>query len=44
MRKNKSNKGYQVEQLKPKLIINLGISGAVQYIEGMKEAELIISC
>lgn len=29
--------------VKPKLIINLGIGGAVQYIEGMKESELIIT-
>jgi electron transfer flavoprotein alpha subunit len=35
--------GLSGRTVKPKLIINLGISGAVQYIEGMKEAELIIS-
>ena len=35
--------GLSGRSVKPKLIINLGISGAVQYIEGMKEAELIIS-
>jgi len=35
--------GLSGRTVKPKLIINLGISGAVQYIEGMKESELIIS-
>ena len=35
--------GLSGRTVKPKLIINLGISGAVQYIEGMKEAELIIT-
>lgn len=35
--------GLSGRTVKPKLIINLGISGAVQFIEGMKEAELIIS-
>ncbi len=35
--------GLSGRTVKPKLIINLGISGAVQYIEGMKDAELIIS-
>ncbi len=35
--------GLSGRTVKPKLIINLGISGAVQYIEGMKEADLIIS-
>jgi electron transfer flavoprotein alpha subunit len=35
--------GLSGRTVKPKLIINLGISGAVQYIEGMKNAELIIS-
>lgn len=35
--------GLSGRTVKPKLIINLGISGAVQYIEGMKDSELIIS-
>jgi len=35
--------GLSGRTVKPKLIINLGISGSVQYIEGMKESELIIS-
>lgn len=35
--------GLSGRTVKPKLIINLGISGAVQYIEGMKESELIIT-
>ncbi len=35
--------GLSGRTVKPKLIINIGISGAVQYIEGMKDAELIIS-
>ncbi|MFP4177365.1 MAG: electron transfer flavoprotein subunit alpha/FixB family protein [Acholeplasmataceae bacterium] len=35
--------GLSGRTVKPKLIINLGISGAIQYIEGMKDAELIIS-
>ncbi len=35
--------GLSGRTVKPKLIINLGISGAVQYIEGMKDAEVIIS-
>jgi len=35
--------GLSGRTVKPKLIINLGISGAVQYIEGMKEAEIIIT-
>jgi electron transfer flavoprotein alpha subunit len=35
--------GLSGRTVKPKLIINLGISGAVQYIEGMKESEVIIS-
>jgi electron transfer flavoprotein alpha subunit len=35
--------GLSGRTVKPKLIINLGISGAVQYIEGMKEADLIIT-
>lgn len=35
--------GLSGRTVKPKLIINLGISGAVQFIEGMKESELIIS-
>lgn len=35
--------GLSGRTVKPKLIINLGVSGAIQYIEGMKDAELIIS-
>ncbi|BCR36838.1 electron transfer flavoprotein subunit alpha/FixB family protein [Mariniplasma anaerobium] len=35
--------GLSGRTVKPKLIINLGISGAVQYIEGMKDSELIIT-
>ncbi len=35
--------GLSGRTVKPKLIINLGISGAIQYIEGMKESDLIIS-
>lgn len=35
--------GLSGRTVKPKLLINLGISGAVQYIEGIKGAELIIS-
>lgn len=35
--------GLSGRTVKPKLIINLGISGAIQFIEGMKESELIIS-
>ncbi|MDL2292057.1 electron transfer flavoprotein subunit alpha/FixB family protein [Acholeplasma sp. OttesenSCG-928-E16] len=35
--------GLSGRTVKPKLIINLGISGAVHFIEGMKESELIIS-
>ncbi|MCK5761404.1 MAG: electron transfer flavoprotein subunit alpha/FixB family protein [Candidatus Izimaplasma sp.] len=35
--------GLSGRTVKPKLIISIGISGAVQYIEGMKESELIIS-
>lgn len=35
--------GLSGRTVKPKLIINLGVSGAVQYIEGMKDAEVIIS-
>ncbi len=35
--------GLSGRTVKPKLIINLGISGAVQYIEGMKESDLIIT-
>lgn len=35
--------GLSGRTVAPKLIINLGISGAVQYIEGMKNSELIIS-
>jgi electron transfer flavoprotein alpha subunit len=35
--------GLSGRTVKPKLLINLGISGAIQYIEGMKNAELIIS-
>ncbi len=35
--------GLSGRTVKPKLIINLGISGAIQYVEGMKESELIIT-
>ncbi|MBU1020840.1 MAG: FAD-binding protein, partial [Firmicutes bacterium] len=35
--------GLSGRTVKPKLIINLGISGAVQFVAGMKEAELIIT-
>ncbi len=35
--------GLSGRTVKPKLIINLGISGAVQFIEGMKDSECIIS-
>ncbi len=35
--------GLSGRTVKPKLIINLGISGAVQYIEGMKDSEIIIT-
>ncbi|MDD3129224.1 MAG: FAD-binding protein, partial [Candidatus Izemoplasmatales bacterium] len=35
--------GLSGRTVKPKIIINLGISGSVQYIEGMKDSELIIS-
>ena len=35
--------GLSGRTVKPKLIINLGVSGAVQFIEGMKQSELIIS-
>ncbi len=35
--------GLSGRTVKPKLIISIGISGAIQYIEGMKGSELIIS-
>jgi len=35
--------GLSGRTVKPKLIINIGISGAIQYIEGMKDSEMIIS-
>ncbi len=35
--------GLSGRTVKPKLIINIGISGAVHYIEGMKDAEMIIT-
>ncbi|MDA3931350.1 MAG: electron transfer flavoprotein subunit alpha/FixB family protein [Tenericutes bacterium] len=35
--------GLSGRTVKPKLIINLGISGAVQFIEGMKDSEIIIT-
>lgn len=35
--------GLSGRTVKPKLIINIGISGAIQYIEGMKDSDLIIS-
>ena len=35
--------GLSGRTVKPKLIINIGISGAVQYMEGMKDSELIIT-
>ncbi len=35
--------GLSGRTVKPKLIINIGISGAVHYIEGMKESEMIIT-
>lgn len=35
--------GLSGRTVKPKLIINLGISGAIQYIEGMKDSEMIIT-
>jgi electron transfer flavoprotein alpha subunit len=35
--------GLSGRTVKPKLIINLGVSGAVQFIEGMKQSELIIT-
>ena len=35
--------GLSGRTVKPKLIINLGISGAVHFVEGMKESELIIT-
>jgi electron transfer flavoprotein alpha subunit len=35
--------GLSGRTVKPKLLINLGISGSVHFIEGMKESELIIS-
>lgn len=40
---NRLQIGLSGRTVKPKLIINLGISGSVHYIEGMKESELIIS-
>lgn len=39
----RSQIGLSGRTVKPKLIINLGISGAVQYLEGMKDADLIIT-
>lgn len=35
--------GLSGRTVKPKLIINIGISGAIQYIEGMKDSEMIIT-
>jgi len=35
--------GLSGRTVKPKLIINIGISGAIQYIEGMKDSDMIIS-
>lgn len=35
--------GLSGRTVKPKLIVNLGISGAIQFIEGMKDSELIVS-
>ena len=35
--------GLSGRTVKPKLIINIGISGAVHFIEGMKESELIVT-
>ncbi len=35
--------GLSGRTVKPKLIINLGISGAIQYVEGMKDSEMIIT-
>ncbi|MDD2575804.1 MAG: electron transfer flavoprotein subunit alpha/FixB family protein [Acholeplasmataceae bacterium] len=35
--------GLSGRTVKPKLIINIGISGAVHFIEGMKDAEMIIT-
>jgi electron transfer flavoprotein alpha subunit len=35
--------GLSGRTVKPRLIINIGISGAIQYIEGMKESDLILT-
>ncbi len=35
--------GLSGRTVKPKLLVNLGISGSIQFIEGMKESEMIIS-
>lgn len=35
--------GLSGRTVKPKLIINIGISGAVHFIEGMKDSEMIIT-
>jgi len=35
--------GLSGRTVKPKLIITLGISGAIQFVEGMKDSDLIIS-
>lgn len=35
--------GMSGRTVSPKLIINLGVSGAIQYIEGMKNSDLIIT-
>lgn len=35
--------GLSGRTVKPKLLLNLGISGSIQFIEGMKESEMIIS-
>lgn len=35
--------GLSGRTVKPKLLINIGISGAVHFIEGIKDAEMIIS-
>jgi electron transfer flavoprotein alpha subunit len=40
---SKKQIGLSGRSVKPELIINLGISGAVQFIEGMKDSGLIIS-
>lgn len=40
---NRLQIGLSGRTVKPKLLINLGISGSVHFIEGMKESELIIS-